>query len=405
MEQLEKLLQAVQQYVIADKQVKEERQKRGEEFNIFSVLGVERHETNTHSAFIAELLNPEGSHGCGGKFLSAFINMFIKNIFGEQEINSARVIAEYYIGNKNEKETEGGRIDIAIYIGNQLFIIENKIDAKDQTNQLLRYKNRAEQEVKDYKILYLTLNGKDASELSTNNQLKVNVDYFPISYSKDILSWIIECEKIAFDKPRVREVLIQYAQTIRIITNQDMDKEEQNKMYEAMMQYPDAAAKMVRINFDDFRNFVFEKRCVPLFKKECEKRDLKFQEEKGRIDSDDKIYLSFWRENWKKYRIYLIAGAKETKVTNCSINLGSYYPTKELEEISSQMFSESGIKPSNTNIHWPLGFNPLEKYKDIESNDIISAFVDESENGYCAYIMSLIDKILSDISVSHICVM
>ena len=34
----------------------------GENFNIFEVLGLTTNEVRTHSAFIAELLNPKGSH-------------------------------------------------------------------------------------------------------------------------------------------------------------------------------------------------------------------------------------------------------------------------------------------------------------------------------------------------------
>lgn len=45
----------------------------GERFNIFRVLGVSTKEVKTHSAFIAELLNNKGSHGCGDKFLVCFI--------------------------------------------------------------------------------------------------------------------------------------------------------------------------------------------------------------------------------------------------------------------------------------------------------------------------------------------
>jgi len=41
----------------------------GENFNIFRILKVESSEVKTHSAFIAELLNPNGSHGQKDTFL------------------------------------------------------------------------------------------------------------------------------------------------------------------------------------------------------------------------------------------------------------------------------------------------------------------------------------------------
>ncbi len=45
----------------------------GENFNVFKILKVETKEVKTHSAFIAELLNPQGSHGQGDVFLKLFV--------------------------------------------------------------------------------------------------------------------------------------------------------------------------------------------------------------------------------------------------------------------------------------------------------------------------------------------
>ena len=42
----------------------------GTRFNIFHILGVSHYE-NTHSTILAELLNPEGTHGLHNSFLKA----------------------------------------------------------------------------------------------------------------------------------------------------------------------------------------------------------------------------------------------------------------------------------------------------------------------------------------------
>lgn len=55
----------------------DEKRKRGDFFNVFSILGMERKEVETHSAFLAELLNPNGNHGLGNKFLTTFIDTII----------------------------------------------------------------------------------------------------------------------------------------------------------------------------------------------------------------------------------------------------------------------------------------------------------------------------------------
>ena len=47
---------------------------KGEKFNIFRVCGVDHYET-THSAILAEFLNPKGGHGKETKYLHLFLNM------------------------------------------------------------------------------------------------------------------------------------------------------------------------------------------------------------------------------------------------------------------------------------------------------------------------------------------
>lgn len=46
---------------------------KGENFNLFNILDRQTDEVKTHSAIIAELLDPKGSHGMGTEFLSLFL--------------------------------------------------------------------------------------------------------------------------------------------------------------------------------------------------------------------------------------------------------------------------------------------------------------------------------------------
>ena len=59
---IEDLLKSIKPIVEENEQLRAEKEAQGEFFNIFSILGVERNEVHTHSAFLAELLNPKGSH-------------------------------------------------------------------------------------------------------------------------------------------------------------------------------------------------------------------------------------------------------------------------------------------------------------------------------------------------------
>lgn len=117
----------------------EEKRKRGEWFNVFKVLGVSTDEVRTHSAFFAELLNPQGSHGCGDEFLKAFMEA-IPSLDGfDIETIRAKTQVELSIGRINEDSTEGGRLDIIVHTETHAIIIENKIYAGDGWKQLVRY--------------------------------------------------------------------------------------------------------------------------------------------------------------------------------------------------------------------------------------------------------------------------
>jgi hypothetical protein len=74
-------------------------ERNGELFNIFKVLKVESSEVRLHSAFLAELLNPNGSHGCGETFLRSFMQRFKVDDFN---FASAQVEVEKLIGWTNE---------------------------------------------------------------------------------------------------------------------------------------------------------------------------------------------------------------------------------------------------------------------------------------------------------------
>lgn len=155
-ESIQKLLTKVKHITDIDDKVQEERRKRGELFNVFNVIGLRSEEVRLHSAFLAELLNPKGSHGLQDAFLKEFIDVAGISDLNFETSNST-VSTEYYIGKK--EETTGGRIDILIQSEDKAIIIENKIYAPDQENQLIRYSNYGKEYAKGgYRLLYLTSN-------------------------------------------------------------------------------------------------------------------------------------------------------------------------------------------------------------------------------------------------------
>lgn len=163
----------------------------GERFNIFSILKLSRKEVRLHSAFIGELLSVNGSHGRGDFFLRLFFDQVFssyKSIAQELtgfDIPGSVVHLEYNFGGISEDGTTGGRIDIRIDDNKHSIIIENKVDARDGENQLLRYsavKNKIA-------LLYLTPEGRDPDPASAKDLTK-GKDYICISYKEHIAGWL-----------------------------------------------------------------------------------------------------------------------------------------------------------------------------------------------------------------------
>jgi len=179
--------------------------RSGMNFNLFSITKIERKEVDTHSAILAELLDPYGSHYQGTMFLELLFNSieYLKNI--DLDFSSAKV--------KKEKSFDEGRIDIIIEFSDFIVIIENKIDAADQKLQLKRYDNIAKKINKKYIIIYLTKYGTAATKDSCEN-----INYEIMSYEKDILKWIENSIKEMSLIPQIREILVQYLNLIKKIT-------------------------------------------------------------------------------------------------------------------------------------------------------------------------------------------
>ncbi len=217
----------------------------GEDFNIFKVLKVERKEVQTHSAFLSELLNSEGTHGLQDYFLNIFLQLQIEkqnkhSIFCNKviAINPAksRAIPEFYIGPLSPDQTEGGKIDILIKDNSKnAVIIENKIDAGDQFNQLERY-NKA---FPESAIFYLTLQGTKPPKESFGKLIE-GENYICISYKEDILKWLIQCHKEAATYPLLRETISQYINLIKYLTGKTMNDNMKTEIVDAILRNPES---------------------------------------------------------------------------------------------------------------------------------------------------------------------
>lgn len=140
--------------------------------NIFQVLRISKTEIR-HSNFLSWLLDPNQSHKLGDIFLKRFLReVFSSELFSDidqvdvegMDLHSLKIFREW----KN--------LDLLIELPNVVVCIENKVDSKEHSNQLERYRNIVNYHFPDHKktFVYLTPDGS----IPENE----NFIYEPISY-------------------------------------------------------------------------------------------------------------------------------------------------------------------------------------------------------------------------------
>lgn len=221
MENAEKLLSDVSEKL---KIFETSQKESGELFNIFSITKIERREVDTHSAMIAELLNPQGRHGQHDKFLIEFLKIVMPVECQFTETKKAKI--------SKEKSFDNNRIDILIELDDHVFVIENKIDADDLNQQLKRYKDILDScfKQKSGHLLYLTIDGSEAEEYS-----HCGVPYRCVSYENHILNWLDSCIETLKTPPKVEYALRQYQDLIKKITGQSMTHNLKNELVELLL--------------------------------------------------------------------------------------------------------------------------------------------------------------------------
>jgi hypothetical protein len=316
----------------------------GGRFNMFRLLGVNHYE-NTHSAILAEFLNPKGSHGLKSEFLKEFINQFVNlESFKDFCFENAKV--------KTEALTDDGRIDILIHDDKgHALIIENKIYAVDQWEQLKRYDRFANRKFGklNYGIFYLTLIGSPASQNSSEG-----IDYLQISYSGHILNWLEQCVKLAARFPIVRETLNQYINHLKQLTNQDMNIKNQEELVEILSRSVNIEAA-IKISEN-----------IKAVKYEIVRKMAKYISEKCFVEymvDQDINGIGFFKPNWKP-------GAK---IFFARDNNRTYYSIKTVEAGYGKAVPQNRIEilfDKKPDSHNPYGYGYVIDEHWLFSNDL-----------------------------------
>ena len=154
-----------------------ERLETAADFNVFEAAGIERRELS-HSAFVAGLLNPRGSHGQGILFLSPFLRDLVGLDVDDAALAATHVATEYSIGDR-------GRLDILLRCGSKFVVaIENKVGAGERDDQIADYQdwlfeNRT---AGPSRLVFLTPDGRKPATGNTTGVLR-------LSYG-DLAQWL-----------------------------------------------------------------------------------------------------------------------------------------------------------------------------------------------------------------------
>ncbi|WP_333661004.1 PD-(D/E)XK nuclease family protein [Chishuiella changwenlii] len=273
----------------------------GEDFNMFRICGVDHYE-NTHSAILAEILNPKGTHNFGVKFLEAFIKTLKRSDLIEDgfEFNLQNVSVI------TENASVFGRLDILIRNSqSQALLLENKIYAGDQHDQLLRYQNFGKREFGDqFKLIYLTLQGHESS-----NTDKEVVDYIQVSYSEIILVWLDRCIEIAVRSPIVRETLIQYSNHIKSLTNNTTAYTMSQELIDKLSKLEILeAAYTISSNMNEVRNNIVNTVLLPQLNEIATELNIILNNTEGRYVDKAWAGFNFSIPEYKHYNVFMEFG-------------------------------------------------------------------------------------------------
>ncbi len=256
------------------KEIQNRQRLRGlNNYNILTSVLNQSDEVRLHSRMIYSFLNPQGEHYQGTLFLDKFLEVLrVKNFKLNRE--NSLVYREYQ------------NIDLYITDGDKHIIIENKIYASDQKEQIKKYIEKIEKENKklsknDMLVIYLSLDREKPTQYSLGD-LKIENGYIKredkeiaifksIHYKKEILEWLKKSQYEVQNITNLNEAFNQYIDVVKKVTNQYKekivglsdylvkDKDIYKMAVEVQNALPEARKKIVNEFFEEVKNDLQEK--------------------------------------------------------------------------------------------------------------------------------------------------
>lgn len=226
-------------------------------YNLFETLEISGKEV-LMCRFLADLLNTEGSHGCGILFLKTFLEEVLQEKRMPDSLLSHTIVTKEYVIDKDR------RIDLVIQNADFFIPMEVKIYAGEQEGQCFDYFEHA----KNSKMVYLTRFGDTPSLYSRKQRGGSGILSLSqvqcISWSEDISGWLDR--RLGSLPQPVEEAVQQYLDTIHRVSD-GRKRKKMEKIMEVLHESPDYFAagleiertmkqvkiKLIRMVFDDFK--------------------------------------------------------------------------------------------------------------------------------------------------------
>lgn len=217
-EEIARLRNLFTEFQNLDKRLEPLRKLEAPKYNLFEILNISHLEAKVHTPFLGNLLRPWGSHHQGAVFLHSFLEKVASRPKWVEGLQNVRIIEEQNTGN--------GFADIVIRGRNSEgpfgIVIENKIYAGDQPQQLERYQQYLEYTLElpaeRCLLIYLAPHRKRPSIPRSITQEDFDTLHgagrlLLRSYHQDIRDWLKPFLS-SVEAPKVRFILEQYLQII-----------------------------------------------------------------------------------------------------------------------------------------------------------------------------------------------
>jgi len=177
-------------------------------------------EERRHTRFLADLLDPGGSHDQGDLFLREFLGL----LQGKSYLPKAKDSSSRLVWNVDtEKGIKDGIVDILIAcpLKGYLIVIENKILARDPEDQLPRYHAWLESQARYYDkrlLVFLTPTGRPSASHKA-------CPYVRLSYRADVVE-ILQKAIAKVEAPRVLAAVQEYLEVIQTLPDDGVPFDE-----------------------------------------------------------------------------------------------------------------------------------------------------------------------------------